>query len=93
MKDTFTDLWYGAIVPWETCGVGDKRSVQLCTLRERHRGMLHEELNDAQKETFQKYLDCSEEYLLRMMELAFQDGYCLASRLAAEALIKSGSGV
>lgn len=30
--ETITDLWYGAIAPWETCGAGDKQSIQLCTL-------------------------------------------------------------
>ena len=86
MNDTIIDLWYGAVAPWETCGVGDKQSIQLCALRERHRVTLHGGLNDAQREVFRKYQQCSEEYLLRMMELAFRDGYCLASRLAAEAL-------
>lgn len=85
--ETITDLWYGAIAPWETCGAGDKQSIQLCTLRERHRGALDAGLTDAQKEVFQKYQQCGEEYLLRMMELAFREGYCLASRLAAEALL------
>lgn len=41
---------------------------------------------DHQKEIFQKYIDCSEDYLLRLTELAFCDGFCLGSHLATESL-------
>lgn len=56
-------------------------------LIERNRDALYEGLTAAQKETFQKYIDCSEEYLLRMLELAFCDGFCLGGKLVAETLL------
>ena len=86
MLQTITDLWNGNIAPVEHCGAHDADANHLIGLMERNREALREGLTAAQKETFQKYVDCSEEYLLRMLELAFSDGFCLGSRLAVEFL-------
>ena len=51
---------------------------------ERNRETLREELTAAQSEILQKYIDCSEEYLLRMMELAFYGGFCTGGKLTME---------
>ena len=59
----------------------------MISLIECNREALHEELTAAQKETFQKYIDCTEEYFLRMLELAFSDGFCLGSKLVMESLL------
>lgn len=83
---TITDLWNGNIAPCEHCGAHNPEVNQLIGLMERNREKLNEGLTAAQTEIFQKYIDCSEEYLLRMLELAFCDGFCLGSRLATEAL-------
>lgn len=87
MKPTITDLWNGNIAPIEHCGSHDKEINELVCLIERNREDLNSGLTEAQKETFQKYIDCSEEYLLRMLELAFCDGFSVASKLATEALL------
>ena len=81
---TIIDLWNGNIAPCEHCGSHDAQINRLLCLMERHREGLHNGLTEAQTEVFQKYMDCAEEYLLRMMELAFSDGFCLGARLAAE---------
>lgn len=86
MSQTIKDLWNGNIAPCEHCGSHDAETNHLIGLMERNREALWAELSDAQKERFQKYIDCSEEYLLRMLELAFCDGFCIASRLTVEAL-------
>lgn len=86
MLQTISDLWNGNIAPFEHCGAHDPEANHLIYLMERNREALCGELPDMQKETFQKYIDCSEEYRLRMMELAFCDGFCLGSRFAIEAL-------
>ena len=78
---TVTDLWNGNIVPCEHCGSHDPVINELMCLIERNRENLSRGLTEAQIEIFQKYMDCSEEYLLRMMELAFCDGFCLGGRL------------
>ena len=85
-NNTITDLWNGNIAPCEHCGAHDPVANQLISLIERNRESLCGELNESQKETFRKYLDCSEEYLLRMLELSFAEGFALASKLTIEAL-------
>lgn len=83
---TITDLWNGNIAPCEHCGSHDAEVNHLIGLMEQNRDNLCEGLTELQKETFQKYIGCSEEYLLRMLELAFCDGFCLGSKLTAESL-------
>lgn len=87
MTQTILDLWNGNIAPCEHCGSHDREANHLIGLMERNRENLLDGLTQAQKDVFQKYIDCSEEYLLRMLELAFCDGFCLGSRLTTEALV------
>lgn len=87
MTQTITDLWNGNIAPCEHCGSHDTEANHLIGLMARNREVLREGLTAAQRETFQKYIDCSEEYLLRMLELAFYDGFCLGSKLDMESLL------
>lgn len=84
---TIMDLWNGNIAPCEHCGAHDEDANQLIGLMERNRERLCADLTEAQKETFQKYIDCSEEYLLRMLELAFCEGFSLGGKLIAEILL------
>ena len=42
------------------------------------------ELTTEQKLLFQEYIDCSKEYLFRMMELSFCDGFRIGGRLMME---------
>ena len=87
MYSTIKDLWNGNIAPCERCGCHDTEVNHLIGLMERNREVLREGLTAAQKETLQKYIDCSEEYLLRILELAFCDGFCLGSKLVMESLL------
>ena len=81
---TIIDLWNGNIAPCEHCGSQDPVINKLVELIERNREKLSGGLTEAQMETFQKYIDCSDEYLLRMLELAFSDGLCLGCKLVME---------
>lgn len=87
MMQTIIDLWRGNIAPCEHCGSHDAQSNQLIDLIERNREALCGGLTAAQAEVFQKYIDCTDEYWLRLMELAFCEGFCLGTRLATEARI------
>ena len=84
---TITDLWNGNIAPCEHCGAHDPEVNRLIGLMERNRETLREGLTAAQIEIFQKYIDCSEEYLLRMLELAFCDRFCLGGKIAIEIIL------
>lgn len=81
---TIIDLWNGNVAPCEHCGSHDPVINNLIGLIERNREKLSDGVTEAQRETFQKYMDCSDEYLLRMLELAFCDGFCLGGKLAIE---------
>jgi len=81
---TIIDLWNGNIAPCEHCGAHDSEVNHLIGLMERNRETLREGLTAVQMEIFQKYIDSSEEYLLRMLELAFCDGFCLGGKIAME---------
>ena len=86
MTSTILDLWNGNIAPCEHCGTHDEQSKHLFSLISRNREALSATLSESQKEILQKYLECTEEYLLRLMELAFSDGFSLGSRFAMESL-------
>lgn len=86
MKHTIEDLWNGNIAPCEHCGSHDPAINELVCLMERHSGTLQGQLGGQQWEIFEKYRDASDEYLLRLMERAFCEGFCLGAKLAAEAL-------
>ena len=87
MSTSISDLWNGNIAPCEHCGAHDSEANHLLGLMERNRETLREGLTAAQSEIFQKYLDCSEEYLLRMLELAFCDGLCAGGKLVMEIVL------
>lgn len=84
---TIIDLWNGNIAPCEHCGAHDPEANYLVSLMEGNRETLREGLTAAQIELFQKYIDCSEEYLLRMLELAFCDRVCIGGKLAMEIIL------
>ena len=85
MAKTIRELWYGNIDPIDRCGAHDAQTIQLASLMERNRKALYSLTTSQQQEIFQKYVDCSEEYLLRQMELAFCSGFSLSCRFLTEA--------
>ena len=87
MSQTMKDLWSGNIAPCEHCGAHDATVNELISLMERNRTQLGEGLTAAQMDLFQKYIECADEYLLHMLELAFCDGFCLGGRLIMETLL------
>ena len=86
MSETISELWNGDIAPCEHCGAKDPQANRLICLMVQNREALCRDLSDAQKEMFQKYMDRSEDYLFRMMELAFGEGFSLGTKLAIESL-------
>lgn len=86
MLHTIADLWNGNIAPSEHFASHDPEVNHLIMLIERNREKLCVGLTPMQVDLFQKYTDCSEEYLLRMQELAFCEGFCLAGKLFSEIL-------
>lgn len=85
MSGIITDLWYGNLAPFDKCGAHEEEITHLAALMERNQEELSSICTPAQKELFQKYMDCEEEYLLRMMEQAFLTGFSLSCRIFTEA--------
>ena len=88
MKPTIEDLWYGHLAPGPNCGAGEMNIEKLNMLMERNGEILSKELTDQQKALFQKYVDCAEEYICLISSQAFTDGFSLACKLMAEALVE-----
>ena len=86
MAQTIYDLWNGNITPADHCGSHDPEANHLISLMMRNEEKLRGGLPDGQREVFQKYVDCSEEYLMRMLELAFREGFSLGCKLVTESL-------
>ena len=86
MMQAISDLWNGNIAPCEHCGSHDAEANELLGRMERIHELLRNSLTEVQKDNFQNYIDCSDAYLLRMLELAFCEGFCLGSKLTAESL-------
>lgn len=88
MNQTITDLWYGNLAPCEQCGVQDREADHLLSLIERNREELCDSLTEKQKITLESYIACSDEYLCRMQELTFCEGFSLGCKLTAQAVLK-----
>lgn len=86
MKPTIEALWDGNVASAENCGVGDPEIEKLVTLIERHKDRLSEELWNPQKEIFEKYADCTDEFTTLLCRRAFCDGFSLACKLLSESL-------
>ena len=86
MLQTISELWNGNVAPCEHCGSHDVQANRLSSLLAQHRNVLMDRLTDEQTELLQKYVDCSEDYLLRLLELAFCEGFSLGSKLIIEVL-------
>jgi len=88
MMKTINRLWNGEIAPCDYCGRHDSEINNLIVLIERNGETLCSGLIRDQRCAFEKYKDCWEEYLQRMTESAFREGFCLAGNLLSEVFSK-----
>ena len=84
---TLDELWYGNIAPFEQCNRVDKELKELMKLVVRNREELNGTLTEKQKETLEKYEDCSNEMHSITEREAFSYGFRLGVRLMAEAFL------
>ena len=85
MMKTIDELWYGNVSPFEQGTRGDKRLKELLKLVARNREELDVTLTDKQKETLEKFEDCTNEMHSVTERDAFSYGVRLGMRLAVEA--------
>lgn len=86
MCKTIEELWYGNIVPQTDSRNNSPEMRQLMEYIARHHGDLLKTLNDEQKETFEKFNDCWNEYIELAEKAIFTYAFKLGARLTHEAL-------
>ena len=84
MNQTIQELWNGNIAPCEHCGAQDRQANILYGEVRRSREAVANALQEEHRKLLEQYGQCWEDYLFRMMEEAFRDGFVLGSRLSAE---------
>lgn len=86
MVQTLAALWNGNLSPVRHLGENNAELRHLEELIKRNTDLLEAQLNDMQKNRWESYFMCIEEYLSLMTEQAFCDGFCLGTKLTTEAL-------
>lgn len=89
MTQTIEALWNGELAFAEHCGAHDPQANQLVRELGQSRDSLLEQMSLPQRELLERYVDQTERYTLRMMELAFRDGFSVGVRLLAEGIYEA----
>ena len=89
MTRTIEALWNGALAFCEHCGAHDSEANRLIRETAKNRDALLAQLPQKQQMLLQSYVDQTERYTLRMMELAFRDGFSVGVRLLTEGLYEN----
>lgn len=84
-KSTIAQLWNGEIEPVLHLGKNDTEIKKLEELIRINFEKLEKSLDDPLKERLENYRDCLDEYTVLISEQAFCSGFCLGTRLTAEA--------
>lgn len=88
--NVISDLWNGNIAPCEHCGAKDRQANALYAGAQRSREALKASLAGENHDLLENYGKHLEDYLLRMMELAFREGLVLGIRLTTEVFSENG---
>lgn len=86
MTNTISQLWNGNLEPIRFLGKNNTELKQLEKLMQDNLKKIEENLDDKQKEVFEKYNSCIDEYLVVLSEQAFCDGFCLGTKIFTEAI-------
>ena len=85
MRNLLDELWYDNVSPVEQCTPYDEEMRDLIALVARHRETLDAALNEKEKETLEKFCDCSGELNSKFEVQAFKYGFSIGMRLVIEA--------
>ncbi len=86
MSQTIIDLWKGDIAPIDRCGAFDTEATRLSLQMDRMQTKSRRSFDRSAKNVFLDFVEKTDCFYLRMMELAFQEGFSLGSKLTSEAL-------
>ena len=85
---TIDALWYGNITPQEQIGKNNTQIKTLLALIVRNKENLDEALGEEQKVVLTTLTDSYDKYAFLLEKEAFREGFCLATKLFAEAVVK-----
>ncbi len=80
------ELYYGNVFPSEKCAELNKQTKELLILQNRNEEKLMLILTDEQKETFEKFKDCTREFYEISERQSFILGFKLGARIIIEAI-------
>ena len=86
MRSIINELWHGNIVPQEDSRINTKEMKELLSYMARHNEDLGKTLTDEQKEIFQKFHDCWDEYVTLSEAAIFEYAFKLGMQIAIETL-------
>ena len=82
------ELWHGNIIPQEDGRTNSKEMKELMGYIARHSEDLENLLNDEQREIFDKFRECWNEYVSLAEAAIFEHAFKLGARLTLESLIE-----
>ena len=84
MKGTIKELWRGNIIPQEDSRTNSTEMKELLGYISRHHEDIEKSMTDEQKEIFEKFHDCWNEYASLAEEAIFTYAFKLGVRLTLE---------
>ena len=86
MKSMIKELWHGNIIPQEDSRNNSKEMKELLGYMARHHEDLAKTFTDEQKEIFEKFHDCWDEYVSLAEAAVFEYAFRLGARLVMETI-------
>ncbi len=86
MKEIMHNVWHACVIQTEESQSADLNVEKLARLMEKNKTMRYSLMNEQEKERFETYTDCVEEYISLIAEKAFCEGAGFAAKFLAEAL-------
>lgn len=86
MTKTISELWNGNLSPIIHLGRNNIKMKRLEATMYPAREKLEEIFDKEQKEIFEKYNECMNDYILAISEQSFCQGFSLATKITSEAL-------
>ncbi|MBQ2931984.1 MAG: hypothetical protein IJE62_03955 [Clostridia bacterium] len=84
MRSVIIELWHGSIVPQKDSRNNSPEMKELMEYMARHHDDLLKTMTDEQKEIFEKFHDCWDEYVSLAEAAIFEYAFRLGARLAIE---------
>ena len=88
MKNMINELWHGNIIPQEDSRTNSPQMKELLGYMARHHEDLEKTFTDEQKEIFEKFHDCWNEYMSLAEAAIFEYAFKLGMQIAIETLIE-----